>query len=797
MLEINKKLKRILCILIVCIMITPMVSFATNDEADSTDSAETTENAGEAGGETTETPAGSEETAPDSGDDKLTPEQLAAKRAEEKARAQESAVMDADEIDKAYTKVASTSKLELYVNTDTLHIIIRDIATGAVFCSFPQDFDTDDVFASSPVTINYASKNKGGSWIEVKPENRYSALAEGVNHPVTIKENGFTVHLEFTKQKLEFDYTVTLDEETGLQLHVPLKDTLKEGDPDNFRLSIVYLYPFLGATKLDYRDASLFLPDGSGIICNLRNFEEKYGNTMYIMQYYGTDIGKMVQNTAAEDSQLGGRRISFRKAGEEATMPVFGMIHNDTKMAMLGVIESGAENATCMYTLNSYANWNLISARYHVRDTYQYPTSQSGNQSVLRLMPNIEIDNIDVTYLFTTGEDADYAGLAVKYRELLQKDGTLVKKDTTPKVRVDLLGVDKENFLVFKRNVVMTTTEDAANIFDDMNDRGVNSVLAIYKGWQDGGVYALPTVDFDADGDIGGKSGLKDLATRYGSKGITLALEHDAQTINPDLSGERILEKVNQREYEDAQVSDVFDMFNLAYPDSSREMAVAFAKEVVSDGIPNVAVKGLASETFSYADGDTIYSRKDTVSTYTQTLQDMKLQGATLLLNQPNAYAWKYADAYTDLVMGSSSYVYADQEVPFMSIVLKGSIPMYSEYVNFEAEKTKFFLQLIDQGVYPSFLITQKDPSYLENTNSNYIYSSSYDLYKEEIQEYYAAVKEVAEKTGDAYIVDHEELESGVNVTTYDNGTKVYTNYTEEKVVVDGFTIDALSYEVR
>ena len=122
---------------------------------------------------------------------------------------------------------------------------------------------------------------------------------------------------------------------------------------------------------------------------------------------------------------------------------------------------------------------------------------------------------------------------------------------------------------------------------------------------------------------------------------------------------------------------------------------------------------------------------------------------------------------------------------------------MYSEYVNFEAEKTKFFLQLIDQGVYPSFLITQKDPSYLENTNSNYIYSSSYDLYKEEIQEYYAAVKEVAEKTGDAYIVDHEELESGVNVTTYDNGTKVYTNYTEEKVVVDGFTIDALSYEVR
>ncbi|HEX3075675.1 MAG TPA: DUF5696 domain-containing protein [Lachnospiraceae bacterium] len=34
-----------------------------------------------------------------------------------------------------------------------------------------------------------------------------------------------------------------------------------------------------------------------------------------------------------------------------------------------------------------------------------------------------------------------------------------------------------------------------------------------------------------------------------------------------------------------------------------------------------------------------------------------------------------------------SDYVYEDESIPFLSIVLKGSVPMYGDYVNFEANK--------------------------------------------------------------------------------------------------------------
>lgn len=788
MLEISKKLKRALCLFIVCIMITPMISFATSDDTTTDDSA----NADTTG--TTDTAGAT--TALPTEEDNLTEAQIEKLRKEEKERAIAASVIKngAEEIEDGYVKVTATAKLELYLNKEDLSIIIRDVASGAVFRSKPQDVGVEDPFAISPVSINIHDKNKGGQWQQVKLETRYDVLNDDVEKTVTMKDNGFSVHINYTKYQIEFDYNVSLDDE-GLHINAPLRETLKENS-DDYKLSVLYIYPFLGATKLDYRDASMFLPDGSGIICDLRDYEEKYGATLYSMQYYGTDIGKLSEVSSTDSTELGGRRVSFTKAGETATMPVFGMIYNDTKMAMLGIVESGAENSYCIYTLNSFANWNIVTGRYHVRDAYLYPTSQSGNQSVLKLMPDIEIENLNITYIFTSGDEADYAGLAVKYREKLQKDGVLEKKDTTPKVRLDILGIDKENFLVFKRNVTMTTVDQAKDMFDDLRDRGINGVLAIYRGWQDGGVYSLPVEEFDVDGDIGSKKDLADLAKDYAAKGVTLALAQDSQTSNPDLSSSTVLEKVNLREYQRSVVSDVFDTFNMVYPNDTKEYSVEFAKQAVEEGISNIAVEGLTKNIFSYAEKDKVYMRRDTASAYVETLQEMKEQGAVLTLNQPNAYLWKYADAYTDLVMGSSSYVYADQEVPFLAIVLKGSIPLYSEYVNFEAEKTKFFLNLIDQGVYPSFIVTGKDPSFLENTNSNYIYSSEYELYKETIQEYYSAVIEVADKTKDAYIVDHEELDSGVNVTTYDNGIKVYTNYQEKPVVVDGLTIDALSYKV-
>ena len=144
----------------------------------------------------------------------------------------------------------------------------------------------------------------------------------------------------------------------------------------------------------------------------------------------------------------------------------------------------------------------------------------------------------------------------------------------------------------------------------------------------------------------------------------------------------------------------------------------------------------------------------------------------------------------------SSQYMYVDEEIPFLTMVLKGIMPVYSEYVNFEANKTEYFLKMVESGAYPSFYITYENSSDLIYTNSSDLYSTQYSTYKDSIVEYDTKLRELASKTGDSNIIKHEKLDSGVTKVTYSNDVVVYVNYSKTAKTVDGISIDAMSYEV-
>ena len=144
----------------------------------------------------------------------------------------------------------------------------------------------------------------------------------------------------------------------------------------------------------------------------------------------------------------------------------------------------------------------------------------------------------------------------------------------------------------------------------------------------------------------------------------------------------------------------------------------------------------------------------------------------------------------------TSDYIYEDESVPFMSIVLKGVIPVYADYINFEANKHEFFLRMVESGSFPSFYITKESSSDLIYTNSNDIYSSEYDVYRDTIIEYSTELKEISEKTEGAYIIGHEIFDSQIRKVTYDNGVVIYINFARTGQSADGYTIDAMSYKV-
>ena len=53
------------------------------------------------------------------------------------------------------------------------------------------------------------------------------------------------------------------------------------------------------------------------------------------------------------------------------------------------------------------------------------------------------------------------------------------------------------------------------------------------------------------------------------------------------------------------------------------------------------------------------------------------------------------------------------------------------------------------------------------------------------------------EKIYDKTIVDHKEVKKNVTLTEYDNGVKVYVNYTDADVTVDGIKVSAKNFAYK
>ena len=199
---------------------------------------------------------------------------------------------------------------------------------------------------------------------------------------------------------------------------------------------------------------------------------------------------------------------------------------------------------------------------------------------------------------------------------------------------------------------------------------------------------------------------------------------------------------------------------------------------------------------FTYSFKNNFYSRHDTAKDYSDALDKID-ENVNLILEEPAAYLWKNTDAFLDMPLGSSDYMYVDEEIPFLSMVLKGVIPMYSDYVNFEANKNEFFLQMVEAGVYPSFYLTYEKSSDLIYTNSSDLYSTEFSTYRDVISEYDKALREVNDAVKDAFITNHEKTDNGVTVVTYSNGVKIYVNYTGTAQTVDGVTVEGMSYSYK
>lgn len=687
-----------------------------------------------------------------------------------------------------HTLIAENDNLALYMKEDDLSVVVEDKATGAYMessISYDDGKNNNTWMGamSSALVLTLINQNDDTKQADLVNDN--------VKKNIQYTDNGFTAEVYWSTYQIGMTLEVSLLED-GLMARVA-DESIKE-DGDKYFIGTIAIYPYMGTSYLDDKEGYLFVPDGNGALIYLDDKEGRF-NSGYSSMIYGNDIGF----TESSATSFLWNKFEMVTEAEQVIAPVYGIAHTDDKIAYLAVVEEGAMRATIEAHPNGVSvDYNRAYAKFIERRLYTQPTSNNSTVGSLHLSEaERSHSDLQIRFLFMSGDKANYAGMANAYRNYLINNGTLSVQPDDYRTRIDFMGTERESWVIGTTAVVMTTVDDIREIYADLANENVTDIFTLYKGWQDGGLYNIPITKYKADSKIGGTGELTKLIKDTQNNGIEFYLYNDALRINPDEQNAtfNVVKKINKRRFEEDTYQDVYETMLYLTPERSNTLVNKFITSYTKNNVNNLCISGLSNTLFSWNYSGNVYTRYECGAKYADTLAAVN-EKTNLVLEQPFAYLWHDTKAFVDMPLYTSSYIYEDVSVPFLSIVLKGVMPVYSEYVNFEANKQEFFLKMIETGTYPSFYITKESASELIYTNSSDIYSSEYDVYKSTIAEYTRALKELNDKVSGAFITGHEIMDNGVNVVTYSNGVTVYVNYNSYAETVDGHTIDAMSYEV-
>ncbi len=685
--------------------------------------------------------------------------------------------------------VAANENYELYLYEPALSIIVKNTKTGAVMESTVRNEER-----LGNVNETWKGFLQSGIVVELQEETntmqkKLGIEGSGAQVSVELIHGGFHAKLDYPTQELGFEVEVKLYDDGSITACIPESSIYENAD--NKKIGNIYVFPLLGSSRLDEKDGYMFVPDGNGALIYLDNKDGRF-DSGYVQKVYGSDIGVGESYVL---SLLWGRYETHNDA-EMILAPVYGMVHTGDEMGYLAIIESGDEEASIYATPNgAYSDYNWIAAAFRKCTTYIQPTSNSGG-SVTKVTDRIKYD-INVRYMFVDGADANYAGLAKRYRDYLIEKDKLVKVEDTFKIRLDFLGMDVENWMLWKKDAPVTTVDNIREIYSDLEQEGVTDILSIYKGWQDGGIFDLPVTSYDVAGSIGGARDLSKLMDECEAKNIDFYLFTDGVRANTETGNTTFdtVKKMDKRLYTQNTYQNVYREFVYWTPQKTLENLKTLQKNLAKKGINKLALSEIGNTMFTYTMGDTMQTRLVSKYLYEQALQQTSTS-MDIMLEAPVQCYWQYVKAIVDMPISDSDYIYTDQSVPFLSIALKGILPMYGDYVNFEANEREYFLKLVETGIYPSFYLTYKNPSELIYTNSSNVYTSQYSVYRDQILSYYDELRQINERTKNSMIVNHKITDTGVTIVTYDNGVKLYINYSAKEQKADNVTVPALSYVV-
>ena len=671
--------------------------------------------------------------------------------------------------------------ITLTYNAEEKNFTITD-ASGYVWNSAVYD----DLYDSELLNETWLKKVRSVlhiTYADISKKNPTVSTAVSADAEISVEEteNGLDLHCRFKKPAISLLCRIRL-ENGELVMQIPVSKIKEE---KKNKLISVEVLPYFGACA-DGEEGYLMYPDGSGAIKRHATVPpETMSNTWYSWDIYGNDLKSLdtLENNQSEGLQT-------------AMLPVFGIKKGDH--ALLAYSHVGEEEGSInMYPSGYGVALNRMAMSFRYRTSYDISMSNiniNGNntaQNINGLMYNetmIAADH-EVRYSFLSDDQANYSGMANRYRQILLDTGLLKKSELVGKtsVAVNILMAASEQGFWSNTVAVTTTPEEAGQIIDYVKGLGFGDTgVYTLKGWGKGGYGVYPQTA-KPDSKVGS---LTNLVNRYP---------------NVLLQSELLLAGLENGGF--SKASDVAKQGNQNVITNTGESLYLFNTKNVKERMEDLLAANSSAETVNLSLsslGNVLYRdendkqithRGDVRKVMEQVLGSAAEKG-TVSVAGANRYVLPYADMIFDLPMVSSEYFITDTDIPFCQMVLHGSVVYTGDYGNLSSDYSLQLLKWLEYGYTPAFELTACQSEVLKNTNCSSLYSSEYRSNEERLQKACTLYEAVLSKVADAYIIDHTVLETGLVRMQYSNGCTVVINYTNQQKQLGEISVAAGSYAV-
>ena len=554
--------------------------------------------------------------------------------------------------------------------------------------------------------------------------------------------------------------------------------------------------PMFGAAGTD-KEGFMFIPEGGGALIRFNN--GKIYQSAYYANLYGWDYGVQRKEAVSET---------------ENAFPVFGATHDGGSFIciMEGASSYAGVNADISGRNNSY---NTVYAKYTVLHAEQYNVSAKTTQLVYVYEKEIPQDTVIQRYRFVDTEE--YTDMAKAYGDYLRERHPELAEsqasEDTP-VNVELVGAINKNVVKFglpvDSVVPATTFAQARKILDELAENDIRSLNIRMTGWMNGGVRQKVLTGVHVLGELGGQGEMNSLIAEARLKDVNLSFDgitafaynsglFDGFFASRDAARYATREQVhlypyNIVTYQQDDDRDDYYLTRPAYAKSNATNLINYLKDQKAAGIAFRDIGNLLSADYYPRD---LITREQVKAMNVETMKEAKAAGLKVTVKEGNEYAIPYADLITDMNLTGHNYAIIDERIPFYQMALHGMKDFTGESVNLAGDYVTALLECAEYGTGLNFTFMAEDTRILHDSFYSCYTSAGYDYWKQELIPMIQRFQEEMKGLNRLKMTGHERLTADVTCTTYEDGTRVYVNYSRNDYNRGTVKVPAREYVVE